>query len=453
VPIALFVHKVTGKPLLDEDVFKRIQDIFEKEGSDAWWKRSAADFLDGDYDTEDYDQVFDIVDVWFESGSTHAFVAEDRPELHSPADMYLEGSDQHRGWFHSSLLESCGTRGHAPFKNVLTHGFVLDEKGYKMSKSVGNVTDPAKIMETYGADILRLWIMTSDYSADIRIGEDTLKTTGDLYRRIRNTFRFLLGALDGFSASEKIDAKDFAKMPELEQYMLHTLSEMDAFVRGCVEKHEYGELANKLHHFCNNELSAFYFDIRKDRLYCDDVNSFERRACRTVLAHIFECLSTWFAPILCFTAEEAWSHRPAGVFDAADSIHFRDFADAPKTWKNDALSIKWSKISGVRSTILKAIEISRAAKLIGSSLEASCVLTADQNTLDAIKGVDLSEISITSGFKTAPGEQTVVTVEVASGCKCERCWKVLEEVGSNKDHSALCNRCAAAVTQLKKKAA
>ncbi|HQX27106.1 MAG TPA: isoleucine--tRNA ligase [Alphaproteobacteria bacterium] len=455
VPIALFVHKVTGKPMIDEDVFKKIQDTFEAEGSDSWWKRPASYFLGGDYDTEDYNQVFDIVDVWFESGCTHAFVAEDREELSSPADMYLEGSDQHRGWFHSSLLESCGTRGHAPYKSVLTHGFVLDEKGYKMSKSEGNVTDPLKVMETYGADILRLWVMTSDYAEDVRIGQDSLKNIGDLYRRIRNTFRFLLGALDGFTAQEKISldvtpakAGVHPDVPELERYMLHLLSEMDEFVRGCIQSHDYGRLANKLHHFCNNELSAFYFDIRKDRLYCDAAESFERRACRTVIAHIFECVTSWFAPLLCFTAEEAWSYRPKGVFEDSDSIHFHAFPQIPKDWKNDALKVKWENISKVRSAVLATLEPKRADKTIGSSLEAHPVIEAA-----GLDGIDMAEICITSQATVENAAETKVTFQKAEGDKCGRCWKVLPEVGENKEHPTLCIRCAEAVKQQKQKAA
>jgi isoleucyl-tRNA synthetase len=448
VPIALFVHKVTHQPLLNEDVFKKIQDTFEAEGSDSWWKRPASYFLNGDYDTEDYDQVFDIVDVWFESGCTHAFVAEDREELHSPADMYLEGSDQHRGWFHSSLLESCGTRGVAPYKSVLTHGFVLDEKGYKMSKSEGNVVDPLKVMETYGADILRLWVMTSDYAEDIRIGEDSLKSTGDLYRRIRNTFRFLLGALDGFTAQEKISEKDYAKIPELERYMLHMLAETDEFVRKAIQSHEYGELANRLHHFCNNELSAFYFDIRKDRLYCDAPESFERRACRTVMAHIFECITSWFAPLLCFTSEEAWSHRPKGVFEDSDSIHLRAFPAIPANWKNDALKSKWENISKVRSAVLATLEPKRADKTIGSSLEAHPIIEAV-----GLDGIDMAEICITSQATVEKAAETKVTFQKAEGDKCDRCWKVLPEVSENKEHPTLCIRCAEAVKQQKAKAA
>ncbi|MBI4031463.1 MAG: isoleucine--tRNA ligase, partial [Proteobacteria bacterium] len=317
VPIALFVEKKTGAMLKDEDVLNRIGVIFEKEGSDSWWSRPAQDFLGNSYKAGDYEQIFDIVDVWFESGATHAFVMDDAKTWPAfkgveRADLYLEGSDQHRGWFHSSLLESCGTRGRAPYKAVLTHGFVLDEKGYKMSKSAGNVVDPADMIAQHGADILRLWTMLSDYSEDIRIGKDTLKLTADLYRRIRNTFRYLLGALNGFTADEMVDLND-ARVPELERLVLHWLAELDGEVRGHIQNYEFGRLAHRLHNFCNNELSAFYFDIRKDRLYCDRPDLFERRACRTAMAEIFDCLVTWLAPILTFTAEEAWEHRPKGV--------------------------------------------------------------------------------------------------------------------------------------------
>ncbi|HEY8190836.1 MAG TPA: isoleucine--tRNA ligase, partial [Alphaproteobacteria bacterium] len=342
VPIALFVEKKTGAVLKDEAVLSRIGDIFEKEGSDSWWARPPQDFLGNGYKADDYEQVFDIVDVWFESGATHAFVLEDRPELQSPADLYLEGSDQHRGWFHSSLLESCGTRGHAPYKAVLTHGFVLDEKGYKMSKSAGNVVDPADMIAQHGADILRLWTMLSDYSEDIRIGKDTLKLTADLYRRIRNTFRYLLGALDGFTKDEMVD--DYAAMPELERLVLHWLAELDGEIRGYIINYEFGKLAHRLHNFCTEELSVRYFDIRKDRLYCDRPDSSERRACRTVMAHVFDCLVTWLAPILAFTAEEAWEHKPHGVFENAESVHLCQFPEIPQGWKNDTLAEKWEII-------------------------------------------------------------------------------------------------------------
>jgi isoleucyl-tRNA synthetase len=462
VPIALFVHKVSGEVLKDEEVLNRIAEIFEAEGSDAWWARHAQDFLGPDYDAEDYDQVFDIVDVWFESGSTHAFVVEDHdtwPDYKGVerADLYLEGSDQHRGWFHSSLLESVGTRGRAPYKAVLTHGFVLDKDGYKMSKSEGNVVDPLKMLGEYGADILRLWVMTSDYGDDIRIGQDMLKSTGDLYRRIRNTLRFLLGALDGMSKSEMLKPDQYKDMPELERLVLHQLHEMDQHVREHIKNYEFGKLANRLHHFCNNELSAFYFDIRKDRLYCDRPDMFERRACRTVMAHIYDCLVTWLAPILCFSSEEAWSHRPPGIFDDAPSIHVREFPAIPASWNDAALAEKWDALRNVRRVVLGAIEPHRASKAIGSSLEAAPVIHVDAIYAAALKGVDAAELVITSKADIQSGEGpadafrlhdvpgVAVTFKKAEGQKCLRCWKVLPDVGSDPEYPELSARDADAV--------
>ena len=447
VPIALFVSKKDGSVLNDENVFTRIADAFEGEGADAWWSRNPQDFLGNDYTADDYDQVFDIVDVWFESGSTHNFVIDRREDQKWPADLYLEGSDQHRGWFHSSLLESCGTRGRAPFDAVLTHGFVLDEKGYKMSKSLGNVTDPQDVMKQYGADIMRLWTMTSDYAEDIRIGKDTLKNTADIYRRIRNTLRFLLGALDGFSKEEEIDlTKETANLPELEQLVLHQIYEMDQKVRSEIKAHEYGKLAKALYDFCNEDLSAFYFDIRKDRLYCDDPAGFERRATRSVMAVMYNSLVSWLAPILSFTAEEAWSHRPAGMFGNEESVHLRTFPDVPANWQNQELAAKWKKISAVREAVLAALEPHRASKDIGSSLEAAPVIVADADTFSALEGIDLAEICITSSAKIEKGDGLSVRFAKAEGDKCERCWKVLPEVKSN---DGICERCAQTVKQKK----
>ena len=442
VPIALFLHKETGDILKDEAVFTRIADIFESDGADAWWARDPQDFLGSDYDAADYTQVFDIVDVWFESGSTHAFVVGDDTtwpcyEGVEQIDLYLEGSDQHRGWFHSSLLESCGTRGKAPYKNVMTHGFVLDEKGYKMSKSLGNVVDPLKMMDQYGADIIRLWTMLSDYAEDIRIGKDTLKNTGDLYRRIRNTLRFLLGALDGFDEAERISPADYNDMPELERYMLHKLAEMDGFVRDSIKDYAFGKLAKGLHDFCNQDLSAFYFDIRKDRLYCDRPDSLERRACRTVMAEIFDCLSAWLAPILCFTAEEAWSHRPTDVFEDVDSIHLRDFQNVPEDWASGALAQKWDEIITVRKAVLAAIEPLRASKELGSSLEALPIVKTRSKHVLALSN-DMADICITSQITIEEGEEEV-SITKAKGAKCDRCWKTLPEVS---EETGLCNRCA-----------
>ena len=452
VPIALFLHKETGE-LYDEsdvaDVYAAIGKAFEEEGADAWYQDGVEErFLGAKADQ--YQKVMDIVDVWFESGSTHAFVVGDTQtwpcyEGVEQIDLYLEGSDQHRGWFHSSLLESVGTNGHAPYKNVLTHGFVLDEKGYKMSKSDGNVVDPLKMMEQYGADIIRLWVMLSDYNEDIRIGKDTIKNTSDLYRRLRNTLRFLLGALDGFTDEERVDLSD-AQVPELEQYMLHVLSDMDGFVRGCIDNYEFGKLAKRLHDFCNQELSAFYFDIRKDRLYCDAPDSFDRRACRTVMAEIFNHLSAWLAPILSFTSEEAWSHRPQGVFEDADSVHLREFPSVPAHWQNKELAAKWVQIMSVRDGVLSRIEPLRKNKDVGSSLEVKAEVQAHSSLETVFANIDLAEICIVSNGTISFSDDenfknlTAYTIKKAKGEKCERCWKVLPEVTAENGH--LCNRCS-----------
>ncbi len=444
VPIALFLHKETGEILNDAQLYERIAEVFEEEGADAWYKDGVKERFLGDK-ADDYNKVDDIVDVWFESGSTHAFVVGDTQtwpcfEGVDQIDLYLEGSDQHRGWFHSSLLEGCGTNGKAPYKNVLTHGFVLDDKGYKMSKSKGNVIDPLKMMDQYGADIIRLWVMLSDYNEDIRIGKDTLKNTSDLYRRIRNTLRFLLGALDGFNAAERVSRDEYANMPELERYMLDRLANMDEFVRGCIENYEFGKLAKALHDFCNQELSAFYFDIRKDSLYCDRTDSFERRACRTVMAEIFDCLTAWLAPIVSFTAEEAWSHRPEGVFEDASSVHLRDFPSVSENWKSEGLASKWAEIITVRKDVSAAIEPLRASKELGSSLEAMPTVQTQSESVLAMAD-EMADICITSSVRVLSGAPSVV-IEKAEGEKCERCWKVLPEVDAQ---TKLCNRCTGAV--------
>jgi isoleucyl-tRNA synthetase len=458
VPLAFFVDKKTGEPLEDEAVLKRIIDTFEAEGSDAWWARNPRHFLGDNNKVDDYEQIFDIVDIWFESGSTHTFVMDDREELHvAKADLYLEGSDQHRGWFHSSLLEACGTKGHAPYKNVLTHGFVLDEKGYKMSKSLGNVIDPNDLLKTHGADIIRLWTVTSNFSDDMRIGEGAMKATGDLYRRIRNTLRFLLGAIDGFSGAERIPAAEFKKMPELEQYMLSRMADISATVKKKIEDYDYNGIIHTLYHFCNSDLSSFYFDIRKDRLYCDLPDSFERRACRTVMAELYDFLVTRFAPFLSFTAEEAWDFRPKGVFEDAESIHLRTYSTVPAEWHNQALEDKWGKILEVRNVVLAALEPQRAAKVIGASLEASPAIYVSDDYANALNGIDMAEVCITSqatvtkgsapdgAFTDAKTEGVAVVFQKAEGRKCVRSWKVLPEVGSDKEYPDLTLRDANAV--------
>ncbi|HYE00410.1 MAG TPA: isoleucine--tRNA ligase [Alphaproteobacteria bacterium] len=452
VPIPVFVDRRTGEPLRDAAVCERIYAIFEREGADAWYARPATDFLGPDHDPQHFDQVMDVVDVWFDSGSTHAFVLEQRPELKWPASLYLEGSDQHRGWFHSSLLESCGTRGRAPYDAVLTHGFTLDEQGRKMSKSLGNGIEPQEVMAEYGADILRLWITASDYSEDQRIGKAILKFMADHYRRLRNTFRYLLGALDGWTEAERLPA---AQMPELERWVLHRLSELDGEVRRCIRDFDFTTLFRAVHDFCAVDLSAFYFDIRKDSLYCDPVDSPTRRATRTAMAELLSCLTAWLAPILCFTAEEAWLARPGAAKD--DSVHRRTFPEIPAGWRDDALAAKWEGIRAVRRVVTGCLELERGAKRIGSSLQAAPVvyLTAEQAAL--FEGLDAAAICLVSGltlrvgsppdgaFALAEVPGVGVVAALAEGEKCERCWQVLPEVGQVPDHPSLCHRCGDAV--------
>ncbi len=457
VPIAIFVNKKTGAPLADQKVLSRITDLFEQHGSDAWYTHDAAEFLGPDYDPAEYQKVMDIVDVWFESGSTHGFVLEDRPELRWPADLYLEGSDQHRGWFNSSLLVACGTRGTAPYKNVLTHGFLLDEKGYKMSKSTGNGIEPAEIMKEFGADILRLWAMSSNYAEDVRLGKTILNTTSDMYRRIRNTFRFLLGALDGFDARERVPADELSRAPELERYVLHLIAAMDQDLRNAIKDYDYNKLVQRLHHFCAVDLSAFYFDIRKDRLYCDRPDLFERRAARTVMAILLEYLATWFAPILSFTAEEVWAHRPACIEPGIESVHLRTFPTPESGWLNPALSQKWDAVRDIRRVVTGALEPRRADKTIGSSLEAHPKIYLDATHRDQASGVDWAETCITSQADVLTGPAptsafilpdvpgVAVEFQPAQGKKCARCWKVLPDVGHDPDYPDLSSRDADAV--------
>lgn len=442
VPLAFFVHKDTNEILRDETVLNRIFESFKHEGSDAWYTQDSSYFLGADYDANEYVKVTDILDVWFESGSTHSFTLN-RPEIDvQQADLYLEGSDQHRGWFQSSLLESTGTRMKAPFKTVLTHGFLLDEKGYKMSKSLGNVIAPQQVFDQYGADILRLWTVMADYEEDVKFGFDILKGTADIYRRLRNTFRFLLGAIDGITKEELLCfEKDWDKFPELEKYMLHQMLILEEKIWGWIENYEFGRIMHAVHNFCAVELSAFYFDIRKDRLYCDRDDMVERRATRTVLLATFMGLVRWLAPILSFTAEEAWANRPRGVMmeDDLSSVHMLGLAPwfanditiaKHSNWRmSDADLAKWQKIEAVRNAALKSLEEARAAKTIGSALEAHIAITTPD--AEDLSDVDFAEICIASQFTLAAGELSV-TVTPAQGEKCERCWKILPEVTNYK---------------------
>jgi isoleucyl-tRNA synthetase len=454
VPIAVFVSD-DGEVLKDEAVNARIVEAFEQEGADAWFAEGAEKrFLGNDHDPAKWKMVRDILDVWFDSGSTHAFCLEEREDLKWPADLYLEGSDQHRGWFHSSLLESCGTRGRAPYDAVLTHGFVMDEEGRKMSKSLGNVVTPQKVIEQSGADILRLWVVSSDYSEDLRIGPEILKTAVDAYRKLRNTIRWMLGTL-AHDGGERVALAD---MPQLERLMLHRLAELDAVVREGYDAFDFKRVYAQLSNFMVLELSAFYFDIRKDALYCDAPSSLRRRAALQVVGELFSALTRWLAPMLPFTMEEAWLSRHPGD---DSSVHMQQFPEIPGEWLDSALAEKWRKVRKVRRVVTGALEIERREKRIGSSLEAAPVVhVADKALREALEGLDFAEICITSQIAVADGDgpadafrlDDVAGVAVvparAEGRKCARSWRILPEVGSDPEYPDLSLRDAAAMREI-----
>ena len=425
VPIALYVNRATGEYLRDPAVNARIIDAVNAGGADAWYAVDHQILLGADYDLADYEVVTDILDVWFDSGSTHAFVIEARYGVGTRADLYIEGSDQHRGWFQSSLLESTGTRGRAPYDAVLTHGFALDGQGRKMSKSLGNTVDPLKVIGESGADILRLWVASTDYFEDVRIGKEVLATTGDAYRKLRNTFRYLLGALDGFDESERVPA---AEMPELERYVLHLLAALDAELKSATAAFEFNRYARALTDFCNEDLSAFFFDIRKDVLYCDAPNSATRRAYRTVLDTLFHALVRYAAPILCFTAEEVWQTR----FPDADSVHLLEWP-VEAGILDETLAARWVEIRRLREAVTEAIEPYRREKTIRSSLEAEVTVPAMPLPAEA-----LEEIFIVSKV----GEAQEITVTRTENQKCGRCWRLRPEVPADGD---LCSRCTEVV--------
>ncbi|AJY47841.1 isoleucine--tRNA ligase [Martelella endophytica] len=452
VPICVFADKA-GNVLVDEAVNARILEAFEAEGADAWFAEGARERFLGSRANEDWDMVTDILDVWFDSGSTHTFTLEDRPDLKWPADVYLEGSDQHRGWFHSSLLEGCATRGRAPYNAVITHGFTMDEQGRKMSKSLGNVVSPQQVMEKSGADILRLWVMTTDYWDDQRLGDTIIKTNVDSYRKLRNTLRWMLGTL-AHDEGEEIDA---AEMPELERLMLNRLAELDELVRSSYDAFDFKRIARTLTDFANIELSAFYFDVRKDALYCDAPSSLRRRSALVVIRKLFDCLVTWLAPMLPFTTDEAWlSRNPQAV-----SVHLEQFPEVPSAWKDDALAAKWEKIREVRKVVTGALEVERREKRIGSSLEAAPVVyVSDDALLGALDDRDFEDICITSAIRVEKGEgpadafrlpevaNVAVVPALASGKKCARSWKITDDVGSDPEYPEVSARDAAALREL-----
>jgi len=455
VPLTCFTKKGAQPTdpdflLRNPEVNARISAAFEAEGADVWYTEGFKErMLAGIVNPEDYTQVFDVLDVWFDSGSTHAFVLRDREDgtTDGIADLYLEGTDQHRGWFHSSMLQACATKGRAPYRGVLTHGFTLDEKGMKMSKSLGNTVAPADVIKDYGADILRLWVAQSDYTVDLRIGKEILKGTADSYRRLRNTLRFMLGALAGFAEEERVSP---AEMPELERWVLHRLAELDTTVREGYTAYDFQGVFQTLFTFCTVDLSAFWFDIRKDALYCDAPQSLRRRAARTVMDELFQRLTKWLAPMLPFTMEDVWLSRFPGE---ANSVHLEDFTATPSEWLNPALAEKWDGIRKARRVVTAALEVQRTAKVIGASLEAAPVVHVEDTALEAaLKSVDFADICITSDLvlttDPAPAEAfrlpevpgIAVVFEAAEGEKCERCWKILPDVGSHK-HACTCARC------------
>ena len=432
VPLPIFINKKTKKPLRDQKIINKIADIYEKEGSDCWFTDDIQKFLGEEYKAEDYEKLNDIVEVWFDSGCTHSFVLEKREDLKWPADMYLEGSDQHRGWFHSSLLESCGTRGRAPYDSILSHGFVVDGKGLKMSKSTGNVISPEDILKSYGADILRIWVASSDYTEDLRIDKAILNQHAESYRKIRNTFRFLLGNINDNLEKKDFEKTDIENIPELEKYILHKLFTINNSVKENLNNYNFNKLYKELLNFCSLDLSSFYFDIRKDVLYCDDLESKKRKDCLFVLNIILECLLKWFAPILVFTTEEIYSL----VRKNDESIHEQIFSDLPKSWENKELNNKWKSLFKIKQEANIAIEQKRTIKEIGSSLEAEIEIFLDQNQFELMEDLDLAEYFITSKAtkikNNKASEELKITVKKAEGIKCERCWKIVNTV---------CKRC------------
>ncbi len=435
VPIPIFVHKKTGKPLVDKEVFEKIEEIFKQEGSDAWFTKKSQDFLGSKYNENDFTKVNDIVEVWFDSGSTHSYVLEKREDLKWPADMYLEGSDQHRGWFHSSLLHSCGTRGRAPYESILCHGFVVDGKGQKMSKSLGNVISPDDVIKKYGADILRLWVVASDYSDDLKIDDSILEQHSQSYRKIRNTFRFLLGNLnDTANLDVEVNEQD---LEEIEKYILHKVSSLDKAFSGLNTKYELHKIYVDLLNFCTVDLSAFYFDIRKDILYCDDLNTKKRINCIKVLSIILKFLLKWFSPILVFTCEEIYQIIKKN--NSKESIFLCDFPKFPEQWFNEKINEKWIFLKTLRSEINNYIEQKRNEKIIGSGLECSVHISLDNKYNTHLSDIDLAELFICSEvtidnkekkFEEIKSEGSIdtlkVIVEKAEGSKCTHCWKVLK---------------------------
>ncbi len=422
VPLPIFINKKTGEILVDDEVFENIAKIYEKEGSDCWFSDNPQKFLGKKYKAEDFEKLSDIVEVWFDSGSTHSFVLEKRKDLKWPASMYLEGSDQHRGWFHSSLLESCGTRDRAPFESILSHGFVVDGKGLKMSKSLGNVIAPEDILKKYGADILRIWVASSNYAEDLRIDYSILDQHAESYRKIRNTFRYLLGNLNDNFEQIDLEKIKIENLPELEQFMLHKIYNLNSKFNKYFKDYDFHNLYKELLNFCTVDLSAFYFDIRKDTLYCDPLNSEKRKSTLILLNVILNSLLRWFAPILSFTTEEIYQL----ISKNKKSIHLEKFLNFPEKFDNSNLNSKWEQLIKIRDICNLSIEQKRASKDIGSSLEAALIVKLNNENQKFLKNIDLSELCITSSVKIENGDTNEIIVETskATGEKCPICWKI-----------------------------
>lgn len=446
VPIALLIHKKTGEPLRDEETNQRIVAAIREGGIEAWHTHDA-DFFLPPQQSGQYEKVMDTLDVWFDSACTHEFVLRAREDLRWPADLYLEGSDQHRGWFQSSLIEAVATGNTEPYRNVVTHGFILDQDGRKMSKSLGNVIACDDVIARYGADLLRLWVITADWSDDIKLGQEILQRQEDLYRRYRNTLRYLLGALNGYTDAEEVP---YEQLPELERYVLHLMSELSTLHHGCMANFNMSPFYSALHLFCANELSAFYFDIRKDVLYCDKSESMRRRATRTVLHHVFENIVRWLAPLLSFTAEEAWQHSSG---HDGRSIHEQTLLPTPKEWTDQQLAEKWQKVKQLRRVVLSAIEQERLAKTLTSSLQADVTLFLTPEYACIAESVEMQDVVIVSKFSAVtakPQANAVLSEEVpdigavvtrVGGVKCPRCWKFTPSSRAD----CLCTRCTDAL--------
>ena len=458
VPIPILYCKDCGKPIINDETVKAISDLFRKEGSDAWYIRDPKEFLPEGFACDcgctEFTKEQDILDVWFDSGVTHAAVLKQRPELKWPADLYLEGADQYRGWFQSSLLTSVATTGQAPYKAVCTHGWVVDGEGRAMHKSLGNSISPDEIINQYGADILRLWVASSDYHADIRLSNDILKQLSEAYRKIRNTARYILGNLDGFNPDTDRVTPD--QLTELDKWAYERLDELNDKARAGYDALDYHVAFHAIHNFCVVEMSSFYLDIIKDRLYCENRDSVLRRAAQTAMYDILSSLTRLVAPILVFTAEEIWQHLPASKELDMESVFFNEMPAKVNIPVSDAFNAKWDRIYRVRNDVLKALEPKRASKEIGKSTDAKITLTCSDELYEQLKAVEeelpaafiVSQVEIVKGSEgevAGDTEGLFVTATLADGEKCERCWLHDHTVGSDPEHPTLCARCAAAV--------